>query len=129
MVGDRRGCRGLRLRRRRRRVVALLRPLREPALTRSLFTRNAFIYGHFPLTLGLVGASVGIKKAIEAHDGHGMTVILLGGGLALYLLSLAAMRAASAVLPPVAAAATVAGILVALALVEATPRVARARGG
>lgn len=121
----------------------------EAALSRSLFTRNVFIFGHLPLTFGLGAASVGMKHVILAA-GHGhpsaLTMGLLPGGFALYLAASAVIRAAAAgrwreptvlirvtgavaaagvsaaspLLSPVATAALTVGVLVVLALAHPT---------
>ena len=70
----------------------------EAAVGRSLLARNVFIYGHLPLALGLTATGVGIKKAVLASEeplaaGVG---VLLCGGVALFLVSLAALHAAAA---------------------------------
>ena len=70
----------------------------EAAVGRSLVARYVFIYVHLPLTLGLSATGVGIKKAVLAGGdpvapGVG---VLLCGGVALFLVSVAALHVAAA---------------------------------
>lgn len=70
---------------------------------RSLQARNAYIYGHLPIAVGLTTVGVGIKKAILAAAEDTLPAAAgwaLGGGVALFLLALSLIHgAASASVP------------------------------
>ena len=67
--------------------------LRDARIRPTLLARNAFIYAHLPLALGLVTAAVGIKKAVSGADAAPTATAswLLGAGLAVVLVSTAVL--------------------------------------
>jgi len=84
--------------------------------TRSLLAVNAYFFAHIPMLLGIVAAAAGMR-AVMAHPHAPLALpsaVELAGGVALFLVGIAAFRHALAIDRPasrlVAAAATLATI-------------------
>lgn len=84
-----------------------------------------YTYGHFGVTLGITAAGAGVLLAIvAAAEGHGLGVLerlLVGGGVAVYLLGTAVTHGAVAALESHELAARVAAGVVAVAVAVAGP--------
>ncbi|MFE9658197.1 low temperature requirement protein A [Micromonospora sp. NPDC006431] len=71
---------------------------RQPAATRSRFGRDAYSLWHLPLILGLVLLALGLKRALSsvepatAYRWDTLSVLVLYGGVLLYLLGLVALE-------------------------------------
>ncbi|MCW3840109.1 low temperature requirement protein A [Micromonospora yasonensis] len=71
---------------------------RHPAATRTRFGRDAYGRWHLPLILGLVLLALGLKRALSsvepatAHRWDTLSVLVLYGGVLLYLLGLVALE-------------------------------------
>jgi low temperature requirement protein LtrA len=73
-----------------------IRPGLRSSLRRGAFARDIYSYAHLPIVVGIAAASVGAEDAIaHANDDHLHAAVCwtLAGGLATYLLALAAIHA------------------------------------
>jgi low temperature requirement protein LtrA len=59
---------------------------------RVKLARDSFTYLHLAIVTGIVLTSLGLKFALTDHHAHGVGAWSLYGGMALYLLSLSALR-------------------------------------
>jgi low temperature requirement protein LtrA len=75
--------------------AATTRTLSQRAGHRSSLLHDIYAYGHWPIALGLTAAGVGLEEAILHGNQPSLSTgarWILAGGIALYLLSLTAIR-------------------------------------
>jgi low temperature requirement protein LtrA len=65
---------------------------RRTGKARVELARDSFTYLHLPIVAGIVLTALGLKFAMETHPDHIVGALSLFGGMALYLVSLSALR-------------------------------------
>jgi low temperature requirement protein LtrA len=66
--------------------------IRLTGVARVKLARDSFTYLHLPIVAGIVITALGLRFALEQHYVHGPGVAALYGGMAIYLVSLSALR-------------------------------------